>query len=286
LLWRHTVPAGSGTVLLTGITPASEDDAPASLVGQVFAFDVAARPRVVEIAPDGTLSLVEVATGKVVGKVTGVSRQPDLVEAFGHQLFSVDVSGDRYEVRRWDLTHLAAPPTLLYTSPAGRTPTKLSNCHRTAVCVMDGNYPAGDQGTQVVGIGTGGQRELWRKDVPGTDQLIPVGDNLLVYDMTKAPRSFLFDRTGKELLAAPDQGLLAVRASGKILLLFHHGFYEDRTVDETVTVADGSTGRSAPLGALPHVVNGGCAYTDAYIVCPGPGADGIYDFRIWRYTRH
>ena len=283
--WRRTAPTGTPSTELKEVTPASELASAAGFGTVPESFDVNARTRLLELTPSSGLNVLDVATGKVTATIPGAGSSQDKFVTNGDQLYVGGGDSTAYQVRMFDLGHPKDLPVLLYQAPPDRTLRQLAPCLGGAVCLLDGTDALSND-AEVIAVSTAGRRELWRRAVPGTGQILPVGGDLLVYDPIyeqkgAAPRSRLFDAAGRQLLDAADRQRIAVRLSASGILLFSHPFHA-KPVDETLTGVDAGTGQTVPLGEVPKTLNSECVWSATFLLCPNVADDGNYQFTIWQ----
>ncbi|MGI5213026.1 Hsp70 family protein [Plantactinospora sp. CA-290183] len=240
--------------------PADPDGEPTVLAGEDD-------PRLVEVGADGSIRVLDVATGKELRrsrpKVAGTG---DLVLAYQDQVF-VAAATSGYGLLRFDLARLGEA-TNLYTAPdKTRRPSDLQPCGEQQVCLLETASSNGDT-TQLVAVrtdgGAGNGQAEWRRDVPQAQRLLPVGENVVVGGST--PRSLirLFTVDGAARLTRDGVG---VRVDGGNLLVFD-GALSTYSDDASVAGVVAGSGQLDELGQLKGVHSARCSWNSALIVCP------------------
>ncbi|GIG96214.1 Hsp70 family protein [Plantactinospora mayteni] len=233
-------------------------------------------PRLVQIGADDSIRVVDVTNGKILKSRPDAADTDAKVLAYEGQLF-VAPTTDGYGLARYDLETLAAP-TNIYNADKSRRPTALEPCGAKQVCLLETAGSGTETTTELVAVRTdqsGSQQAAWRKKVPPTQSLLPVGEGALVQMGSSNPAAKLFSADGDEKLSRDG---VAVRVDGGNLLVFAE---QPNQYNQDVSVAGvvAESGKLTELGQLKQVVGASCSWNTSVIVC---GARS--EFLVARFT--
>jgi len=108
-----------------------------------------------------------------------------------------------------------------------------------------------------------GASKIWHASLPGADNLVPVGDNVLVgRDSTGAANVTLLNSAGKAQWTADGQG---ARLDGGNVLVFSKAL--STSVDDPSLTGQPVGGDPEPLGALSGVHPASCSWNTEVIAC-------------------
>ncbi|SCG59742.1 Hsp70 family protein [Micromonospora inositola] len=216
--------------------------------------------RIVQVASDRSVRLIDMATGAVLRRRTNVAEPDDLVVAHSDRLYVANDDGG-FQLLAYDLGS-SAEPTVLYRAPDDRhRPKGLVPCGEHRACLLE--VTDADQATAaVVAAAEGKKAERW--SAPGADLLVPLGERVLARRTYPDPAVTLFGPDGQRVLDARDG--VAVRVDAGNLLVFAEplGSGED---DRSVAGVGAESGRVVELGQLKDVRGESCSWNTEVIAC-------------------
>ncbi|MEU4691680.1 PQQ-binding-like beta-propeller repeat protein [Actinoplanes sp. NPDC023714] len=247
--WEEEDP--DSTTVVT-VTTEADLAGPAGTAGRPFSPNVSDDDRFVQINSDRSASVRDIRTGEVSQTRPSVASTSDETVAHDGRLF-VQESGNAQRIFAYDLEGLGEPVTL-HTAPPQASLSDLTPCGEKRLCFVE---TAGSD--QVIAVDAVKGGEVWRRDVPDVESLIPVGESLLV---VTDKESTLIDVGGDPLWTVPG---VAVRLDAGNVLRF----------SESLTTSVGSRSLSgvhlgdeaAEMGLLRDVRPGACAWNTTVLAC-------------------
>ncbi|MFD2766425.1 Hsp70 family protein [Micromonospora eburnea] len=226
--------------------------------------------QLVQVNADRSVRLIDVATGKELGRQTNVARPDDLVAAHEDRLYVVDDQ----QLLGYDLGSLAkAKPNVLYRFPDDRRRAKaLVPCGEHRACLLE-VADADEKTARVVAATEGKDVQHWA--VPGMEQLVPVGERVLARRTYPEPVVTLFAPDGRKVLDEEDG--VAARVDAGNLLLFADRLNSSADNRSVSGVGTGS-GNVVPLGELKGVRGESCSWNTEVIVCGAAKEFLVYRF--------
>ena len=251
--WEEKDP--DSTTVVT-VTTDADLAGPAGTAGRPFSPNVSDDDRFVQINSDRSASVRDIRTGKVFKTRPSVAATSDETVAHDGQLF-VQESGNAQRIFAYDLAGLGEPATLHTAAPQASL-SALTPCGDKQLCFVE---TAGFDRTkaQVVAVDAVKGGEVWRRDVPDAESLIPVGESLLV---VTDEESTMIDVGGDPMWTVPG---VAVRLDSGNVLRF----------SESLTTSVGSRSlsgvhlgdKAAEMGLLRDVRPGACAWNTTVLAC-------------------
>jgi hypothetical protein len=181
-----------------------------------------------------------------------------------------------YRVLSYDLNSLGDVKVVYTANASDRQLASMDPCG-TRICLTDKSAD-GDKSTQLISVGFSGGS--WSRPVPDANEVLPVGDRVMVVSGNSSDRyTKVFDPSGKELLGSAGQDQTGARVTGGSVLLFGD--------DPTTYSADQSlagygvrdTGHLTQLGQVRKVRAANCSWNARILVCPSDT-----DFGIWKFA--
>src|SRR4029450_2825 len=184
--------AGTATAVFAVSTP---DDltGPARVNGAAYAPDPDDDQRLVQISADRSARVIDAATGDVVvAPRPGVADTDSPILAHdGRLIVSDESTNNTQRLLAYDLSKLGEPQGV--TSIGGNVRVSdLTPCGTDRVCWIETTGYDG-KATQVAAINLTDSSGIWRRPLPNTDRLVPVGDHLLASQNTSPPTAALLD---------------------------------------------------------------------------------------------
>ena len=265
--------AGTATAVFAVSTP---DDlaGPARVNGAAYAPDLDDDQRLVQISADRSARVIDAATGKVVvAPRPGVADTDSPILAHdGRLIVSDESTNNTQRLLAYDLSNLGEPRVL--TSITGNVQvSELTPCGTDRVCWIE-TTRYDTKSTQVASIDVTDSSGVWRRPLPGTDRLVPVGDHVLASQSTGPPTTALLDAKGK---VAWTYNGVAARLDGGNMLLFSSSL--STSVDDPSLSGRHLGDGEKPLGPLRDVRSASCSWNTSTIACVAEK-----DFRLQRFT--
>ncbi|MFI1193606.1 Hsp70 family protein [Micromonospora sp. NPDC020750] len=229
--------------------------------------------RLVQIGADRSVRLIDLDKGSVLRSWTGVADWDDLVVAHEDRLYVVDDSGaGRYRLLGYDLTRVTEP-TILHSSDEGQRAKALVACGEHRACLLE--TPSGDADrSEVVAATEGAGTRRWA--APRAEELVPVGEHLIVRRQYPESTSTILDPKGKAVLR--DRDGTAVRLDAGNALIFADPLSAS---EGNRSVAAMSVGAESPaeLGEAKDIRSASCSWDTSVLLC---GADK--EFVLYRFA--
>jgi molecular chaperone HscA len=274
--WEAKSPRTESGGTGTNIVPASTEKdfaGPAATSGFPFAAPLDDDQRIVQIGADRSARVLDAESGDVLaGPRQSVAGPDDQVVAHNGRLIVVE-GGDARRIVAYDLAKLGEP-RVLYTAPAADARFEdLTPCGADRVCLVETvGYDA--KTARVVAVDTDEGGDVWRREVPSTDGLLPVGEAVLATQNTSPVQVTLVDAAGK---AAWTEAGVVGRLDAGNLLKFSKAL---STSADDPALAGGHLGDDwQPLGSLTDVRSSTCSWDTRYLACVA-----AEDFVIQRFT--
>ncbi|HET6533937.1 MAG TPA: PQQ-binding-like beta-propeller repeat protein [Actinoplanes sp.] len=268
-----TTDSGTSTAVYAATT--SDDlTGPATVSGVALKPDLDDDQRLVQISADRSVRVIDAATGDVVKE----QRQPGIADTnspvlvHDGRLIVGESANNTARILAYDLDTLGEPEVLA-SLPSSVQVSQLTPCGRERVCWIE-TTGYDTEKTKVAGLTVTDGSAGWRTDVPGTDNLVPVGDHVLAAQDSSPPTATLLDAKGKVVWTANG---VAARLDGGNVLLFSTApsvYPQDPSVSGR-HVGDGEK----PLGPLRGVRTSTCSWNTSTIACVGEE-----DFRLQRFA--
>jgi outer membrane protein assembly factor BamB len=262
--WEEKDP--DSTTVVT-VTTAADLAGPAGSAGRPFSPNVSDDDRFVQINSDRSVSVRDIRSGEIAKTRPSVASTTDDVVAHDGRLF-VPETGNAKRIFAYDLEKLGEPATLHTADPQAGL-GDLAPCGDARLCFVEtaGYDRAKDQVVAVDAVKGG---ELWRRDVPEVEALIPVGESLLV---VSDDTSTLLDVGGDPLWTVPG---VAVRLDAGNILRFSDGLSSSVGSRSLSGVHVGDD--AAEMGLLRDVRPGACAWNTTVLACVRESDFALYSF--------
>lgn len=269
--WSH---AFDGSAQAVGVTTPAGLARPTDPRGDSLSPVNGGDDRIVLVTSDQRMRVFDGTDGRTIDERGNVADPTDLLLlAYEDQLFlAKDERG--YRVESYNLTNLADPPRIVYTSPSAeeRHPDALEPCGAERICLLD-TIAFDDQSLEAAAVDVADGGELWRTAVPGAERLIPVGEWLVVNrSVDFDPVATVLTGAGEDWRTEPGAG---VRLNDGNLLLFSAELESGEVRAAGVAI---EVGQPIELGRLPAVEPDGCTWNDRHILCAGREAAEIWRF--------
>jgi molecular chaperone HscA len=289
-LWSKT-PAGDAATVEVRLVPVSavaDLGGPARATGRPTGLGGSEEFRLVRVASDRSVSVIDVRSGAELAKGTIALSSPSLISvelmADEDRLY-VGAGSSGYRIEAYDLTSFGNP-LVVTAGPEDRRLGTIISCGEDLICVSD----VGDSGTdQVRELRVSPKaEEIWHADAPR----ITFDDNayggmsaadggLLFWYAEEGGgyRSVLYSAEGKKVFAWSG---VAVRVNAKSFLILDKKPIGSTVSAENVQVngAINNGDNPEPLGTLHESKVPSCNWNESKIVC----ASGDNDFRIQRFA--
>jgi hypothetical protein len=227
--------------------------------------------RVVQIGSDEKARVIDVRTKKVLRERGNVGETSAQYLVFEGQLFVAGTAGG-YQILAYDLDTMGEPRSLYRSADGSRRLERLVACGPERLCLLDA---ASTSDAQVSVIDIVEARRLWWKDAPGADDVVPVGDRVLVSGRGSDEGWKLFDDDGNQVT---EQEGKAVRLNAGNLLSFT-GSYSTISADLSVGGIGPRSDEAVQLGPLKQARGETCSWNTEVIACMTEN-----DFALWRFV--
>ncbi|WP_130339224.1 hypothetical protein [Micromonospora kangleipakensis] len=228
--------------------------------------------RIVQVASDRSVRLMELGTGAVVRRRTNVAEPDDLVVTHEDRLYVANDDGG-YQLLAYDLGSSAEPTVLHRAQDDRHRPRGLVPCGEHRACLLE--VTDADQATAVVVAAAEGKKaERW--SAPGADLLVPLGERVLARRTYPDPAVTLFGPDGQRVLDARDGTAVRVDAGNLLVFAEPLGSGED---DRSVAGVGTESGRVVELGQLKDVRGESCSWNTEVIACAS-----TKDFVLYRFA--
>jgi outer membrane protein assembly factor BamB len=179
--WRLDSPkddSGYGSTVVYPVTTA-EDLGGAATASSTAPLPVRGdKPRIVQIGADDSARVIDVTGGTILKTATGVANDLDLVVAHDGRLFVAPNDGG-YQVVTYDLEQMGTPATLFKAADDKHHPDQLVPCGSERICLLD-KTSSDLKANKLIALDAKKGGEVWSKDVPDADLVVPVGEHVLV----------------------------------------------------------------------------------------------------------
>ncbi|GAA1754718.1 hypothetical protein [Luedemannella helvata] len=241
--------------------PVGNASAPAWLNGYPLA---ASADRKLLVIKDGTIQVVDPASGDTTSTVTGIPSTSSTLAA-GGVFYAIRYNSNGYEVQAFDLSGKQQPKTVYSAEPKAYL-DELSLCGG-GVCVTQ--TITGTQGVTVVALPTGDEATpRWQLPFSDVDGITALGDETMVIDASDA-HTWIVGEDGK--VRYDRTARIGTRVtSGSVLLWSALGSSAASVGLEGYTVADTS---ARPLGTADGVYASRCTWSTRVLACPA--GDGL-----------
>ena len=252
--------SGTGTAVVAATT--AEDLAgPASVSGVASAPDLDDDKRIVQVGSDKSFRVLDAGTGEVrVPPRQSLADPDDEMIAHGGRFFVVESSGTTEVLHAYDLAK-QAEPVILYSAPPNVRMSELTACGAERVCWIE-TVDFDIKKTRVAGVNATAGGDVWRRDLPNADRLVPVGDHVLARQSTSPARVALIGPDGKQVWNVEGE---AGRLDGGNLLRFNRAL--STTPDDPTLHGEHVGDDPIPLGALSDVRSATCSWNTSVIAC-------------------
>ena len=175
--WALPDPA-EGRIGVRVVTTPADLAGPADFGGRAFDADLDDDPRIVQIAGDRSVRVIDANTGEVRATRQNVADHDEQVIAHHDRLIVVE-SEDADRVVVYSLDKIGEPDVVYTTQFRDAKLTGLTACGDDRICVIEGTGGYADEGAQVVALDVTSGERLWHVGAPGTGRLTPVGEGVL-----------------------------------------------------------------------------------------------------------
>ncbi|MEV8509597.1 Hsp70 family protein [Actinoplanes sp. NPDC051475] len=260
--WEDKSPKSEYAVSTKVVTATTGDDlAVAATTGGVpFAEPMEDDQRLVQISADRSARVIDARSGDVVaGPRQSVADPDDEVVAHNGRLIVAE-SGNTRRIVAYDLGKLGEPE-VPYTVPDDSQVEHLTACGDDRVCfVQKTGYDSKTAKVVAVDVANGGV--LWSRAVAEADNLVPVGDSVLVAQNTSPGQTTLLDGSGRVSWARAGT---AARLDGGNVLLFSKAL--STSADDPALSGEHLGDPAVPLGSLADVRSATCAWDQKHLAC-------------------
>ncbi|MGW4943887.1 Hsp70 family protein [Actinoplanes sp. NPDC004185] len=274
-LWEKRNPKSEYGQTTTQVVPVTTEDdfaGPAGTDGVAFAEPLDDDKRIVQIGADDSAQVRDADSGEVVaGPRQSVAQTDDKVIAHNGRLIVAE-STDAHRLFAYDLKKLE--PKLLYTPPSTNSRLEhLTPCGADRICLIE---TAGSDAktAQVVAINAADGGVVWRRPVVDAEDLIAVGEAVLVPQNTSPAQVSLVASDGR---IAWTRAGVAGRLDAGNTLQFSKAL--STSSDDPALAGEHVGDKAVPLGSLADVRSSTCAWDTSHLACV---ADA--DFIIQRFA--
>ncbi len=232
----------------------------------------------VVVNADRSAQLVDLTTGEPVWQHRNVADPTDLLFAQDDWLYVAEHS-EGYRVLAYDLTTSGGQPRTLYpVEDTTRHPiTPPQPCGQKRICLLD--QSSFDSATiELVAIDADGKGQVWRRPVPEADQLMAIGDTVVVSGGT--PMVVGFDRDG-EVVFEQATGAAARINEGNLLVFGDEPWssFGDMSLLGYAVEDHRLVALHTVRGIVATACSWGAATGEGYLACPTREA-----VTIWRFA--
>ncbi|MFB9358544.1 Hsp70 family protein [Actinoplanes nipponensis] len=260
------------TTAVVAVTTEEDVAGPATPGGVPFADRLDDDQRIVQVGADESARVIDAESGDVVaGPRPGVAQTDDKMVAHNGRLFVAE-SRDAHRLFAYDLEKLG--PTVLYTPATGNARLDhLTPCGKDRICLVETTgYETAT--AQVVAVDAAKGGVVWRRAVADADDIVAVGEAVLVRRNTAPAQVSLLDGEGRVAWTRP--GVVARLDAGNTLQFSKP---LSTTADDPALAGEHVGDDAVPLGALAGVRSASCAWDTSHVACV---ADE--DFLIQRFA--
>jgi outer membrane protein assembly factor BamB len=276
--WSRDIPQdqyGSAKVQVLDVLSDADLARPGDFTGAPDAGQ-SADTRLVLVAPDRSVRVIDAATGDVKATQANVGDPDDEYLAYGDRLYVAKTgSGSGYSVVSYRLDTLKGNKLVYQSGDSAARVQVLAPCGGR-VCLLD-QTRSDDKTTQLRVVDPDGGKVLWSRAVANAQSVTAVGDRIVVNAGTSTVVNKLYDASGKLLLDGTGDPVW-VRINAGSLLLFSEST-SDYGKDVTVAGLSAQSAKKTVMGVLREVRSSSCGWTDTLLVCARDS-----DFAIWKIT--
>jgi molecular chaperone HscA len=274
-LWEKRNPKseyGQTTTQVVAVTTEDDFAGPAGTDGVAFAEPFDDDKRIVQIGADDSAQVRDADSGDVVaGPRQSVAQTDDKVIAHNGRLIVAE-STDAHRLFAYDLKKLE--PKLLYTPPSTNSRLEhLTPCGADRICLIE-TTGSDAKTAQVVAIDAAEGGVVWRRAVADAEDLVAVGEAVLVPRNTSPAQVSLVASDGR---IAWTRAGAAGRLDAGNTLQFSKAL--SASADDPALAGEHVGDKAVPLGSLADVRSSTCAWDTSHLACV---ADA--DFVIQRFV--
>jgi len=276
-LWSQPFPKDqydytNATVLAVSTT--ADFSGASDVDGTPLAPDRGDDQRVVLVGVDQSVQVFDAQSGKLLKRRSNVAKPTSSwFRAYDGMLY-VAPEAAGYGIDAYDLDSLGEPRRIYTTTDNTRRLVDLAPCGNGRICVLD--QPSSDaKAIQLAAIDVKGAKQVWRKDMPSAELVLPVGDDILVSRTSSGPYSVVLDSGGKEKFRRETVGARLNTAS---VLLFNKTLttYAD---DTNLTGVGVRSAKYTELGEAKDIRSAACSWNASAVVCAS-----TKEFVVWRFA--
>ncbi|GAA3931390.1 Hsp70 family protein [Actinoplanes auranticolor] len=274
-LWEKRNPKSEYGQTATQVVPVTTEDdfaGPATSDGVAFAEPFDDDKRIVQIGADDSAQVRDADSGDVVaGPRQSVAQTDDKIIAHDGRLVVAE-STNAHRLFAYDLKKLE--PKVLYTPPSTNSRLEhLTPCGPDRICLIE--TTSSDANTaQVVAIDAAEGGVVWRRAVADADDLVAVGEAVLVPQSTSPAQVSLVTADGE--IAWTRAGVAARLDAGNVLQ-FSKAL--STSADDPALAGEHVGDKAVPLGSLADVRSSTCAWDTSHLACVA-----AEDFVIQRFA--
>jgi molecular chaperone HscA len=274
-LWEKRNPRSEYGQTTTQVVPVTTEDdfaGPAGTDGVAFAEPFDDDKRIVQIGADDSAQVRDADSGEVVaGPRQSVAQTDDKVIAHNGRLIVAE-STDAHRLFAYDLKKLE--PKLLYTPPSTNSRLEhLTPCGADRICLIE-TTGSDAKTAQVVAVNAADGGVVWRRPVVDAEDLIAVGEAVLVPQNTSPAQVSLVASDGQ---VAWTRAGVAGRLDAGNTLQFSKAL--STSADDPALAGEHVGDKAVPLGSLADVRSSTCAWDTSHLACV---ADA--DFIVQRFA--
>jgi len=229
--------------------------------------------RLVQIGADSVARVIDAGSGEVLSERGNVGDSSAKYLAYDGRLFVAGSDGG-YQVDAYDLDSMGEPRNVYRAPDDERRLGGIAPCGEERVCLLDTRSSEADT-TEVAAIDVAGGGQKWREGSAGAEQLVPVGDGVLVQRTTGTPGWSLRDAEGAEVLRRDGT---AVRLDAGNVLAFV-GTLSSSEADLSIAGVGVEERKATELGPLRQARGATCSWNSQVIACMAET-----DFVLWRFA--
>jgi outer membrane protein assembly factor BamB len=242
------------------VTTEADFAGPATTSGVPFAEPFDDDRRIVQIGADDSARVIDVDSGDVVaGPRQSVATTNDLIIAHNGRLIVAE-SANAHRLFAYDLEKLE--PRVLYTPQTANSRLEhLTPCGADRICLVEtAGYET--KGAQVVAIDAVKGGVVWRQTVAQAEDVIPVGEAVLVPQNYSPAYVTLVDADGK---VAWSRAGVAGRLDGGNLLQFNKAL--SASADDPALAGEHLGDAPVQLGPLAGIRTSTCSWDTTHLAC-------------------
>jgi outer membrane protein assembly factor BamB len=251
--------SGTTTAVLPATT-AADVSGPASVSGVAFAPDLGDDKRIVQVSADKSFRVLDAGSGEIrVSSRQGRADPNDEMLVHDGRFYVAESSGTTEVLLGYDLGK-QSEPVVLYSAPANVRMSELTACGDRVCWVETVDFDI--KKTRVASVKAVEGGGVWRRDLPNTDRLVPVGDHVLARQSTSPARIALLDAGGEQVWNIEGE---AARLDGGNLLRFNRAL--STTPEDPTLYGEHLGDQAVPLGGLSNVRSRTCSWNTSVIAC-------------------